>query len=563
MKNIQILLAGMLLLLVLFTSCGDSVSSENTISETVATDIAETSAISWSDLSGYTLIRPEDASETVISAASDLCKKLREINPALSFKDDYYRDDLPEYAMQDYEILVGETNRPESIEFIKTLRTKDYGYAMQDQKIIIAGKNNEYTVKAVELFMREIAMRDNTDGVFYSAEDDLLKLGKYPLDSLSIRKNFEETSICEFSIVYPEKEESFEYLCANLLASEIAEITGYCLEIFPDSSEEHPYEILIGNTGRSDVELNLADNESCITVEWNKIQFSGNSHAALLNAVREFTDMIQPQDSEYLILTEDRAYRSQFDSSALTAMSFNILCSKMEKDRIERVIQMINNYMPDTFGVQEATPQWMKLLDKKFGDLYGYVGEGRDGGNSGEYSAIFYNKTKFSVLESGTKWLSDTPDKVSKVPESSLNRIFTYALLQRLTDNKKIMFVNTHFEHTSDTARERQAAVLQDFLLEYTDDYPLVLTGDFNTTYNSKAFDIIQQSNVSDAMTLSESTDSGPTFTNFGTANSIIDFIFITQNTITVKDYRVCDEKIDGNFPSDHHPVLIEYIPLG
>ncbi len=563
MKKLQILLAGMLLIPVIFTSCGDSVPSKNTIEETPVTDIAETSAISCSDLSGYTLIRPEDASETVISAASALYKNLREINPALSFKDDYYRDDLPEYAMQDCEILIGETNRPESMEFIKTLRTKDYGYVMRDQKIIIAGKNDEYTAKAIELFLREIAMRDNTDGIFYSAGDDFLKVGKYPLDSLSISKNSEETSIFEFTIVYPEKGESFEYLCAELLVSVIAETTGYCLEIIPDSSEKQPYEILIGNTNRSDTELNLADNESCITVQWDKIQFSGNSHAALLNAVREFSDMIQPQGSEYLVLAEDRAYRSHFDSTTLTAMSFNILCSKMEKDRIERVIQMIKNYMPDTFGVQEATPQWMQLLDKNFGDLYGYVGEGRDGGNSGEYSAIFYNKTKFSVLESGTKWLSDTPDKVSKVPQSSLNRIFTYALLQCLKDNREIMFVNTHFEHTSNTAREHQAEVLKDFLMEYTDDYPLVLTGDFNTTYNSKAFDIVQQGNVSDAMSLSETTDPGPTFTNFGSANSIIDFIFVTPNAITVKDYRVCDEEIDGNFPSDHHPVLIEYIPLG
>ena len=81
-------------------------------------------------------------------------------------------------------------------------------------------------------------------------------------------------------------------------------------------------------------------------------------------------------------------------------------------------------------------------LNGNLGELYASVGQGRDGGVDGEYSAIFYNKTKFSVLESGTKWLSDTPDKVSKVPESSLNRIFTYALLQRSTDNMKIMFAN-------------------------------------------------------------------------------------------------------------------------
>ena len=55
-------------------------------------------------------------------------RELRELNPDLAFKDDYYREDLPDYAMRDFEILIGETNRPESIEFIDSLRTKDYGY---------------------------------------------------------------------------------------------------------------------------------------------------------------------------------------------------------------------------------------------------------------------------------------------------------------------------------------------------------------------------------------------------------------------------------------------------
>jgi endonuclease/exonuclease/phosphatase family metal-dependent hydrolase len=234
-----------------------------------------------------------------------------------------------------------------------------------------------------------------------------------------------------------------------------------------------------------------------------------------------------------------------------------------DKARIERVYQIIKNYLPDTFGVQEATPQWMKLLAKEFGELYDFVGEGRDGGDSGEYSAVFYNKTKFELLDSGTKWLSGTPDRVSKVPESSLNRVFTYALLKRQADGLEILVVNTHFDHTSDTARERQAEVLRDFLLEYTDKYPVVLTGDFNTTISTKAFKTVLAGGVTDAMDISEETLQGATFTSFGSANSVIDFVFVTEDTITVRDYRVCNEKIDGNFPSDHHPVLIEYIPVG
>jgi len=260
MKNIFCLLAGFLMISVLFISCAASVSPENTVSEIAVQEMVEIPTISLSFLSEYTLIRPEDAAKTVITAASALYSELRELNPDLAFKDDYYREDLPDYAMRDFEILIGETNRPESIEFIDSLRTKDYGYVMQDRKIIIAGKSDEYTVKAVELFTREIVNRKNTDDIFYSAEDDLLKTGEYPLNSLSVRKNSEETPIQEFTIIYPEEGEAYEYLCAELLASVIANTTGYCLNIRSDREEPLAYEILIGKTNRSESEIDLAEN---------------------------------------------------------------------------------------------------------------------------------------------------------------------------------------------------------------------------------------------------------------------------------------------------------------
>ncbi|MBQ2278980.1 MAG: endonuclease/exonuclease/phosphatase family protein, partial [Clostridia bacterium] len=346
------------------------------------------------------------------------------------------------------------------------------------------------------------------------------------------------------------------------LSSAIADVTGYVLEPVPDGAAVSEKVILIGMTGLTPAYPNIADDKSYIGVSGTVIQLGGNSAAALLNAVGELTAMFEPKSKNIsLELTGDNFY--PFDNSSLTAMSFNILYKMDDKARIERVYQIIKNYLPDTFGVQEATPQWMKLLSKEFGELYDFVGEGRDGGDSGEYSAVFYNKTKFELLDSGTKWLSDTPDRVSKVPESSLNRVFTYALLKRQADGLEIMAVNTHFDHTSDTARERQAEVLRDFLLEYTDKYPVILTGDFNTTTSTKAYKTVLAGGVTDAMDISEETLQGATFTSFGSANSVIDFVFVTEDTITVRDYRVCNEKIDGNFPSDHHPVLIEYIPVG
>ena len=70
---------------------------------------------------------------------------------------------------------------------------------------------------------------------------------------------------------------------------------------------------------------------------------------------------------------------------------------------------------------------------------YTYVGVGReDGKTRGEYSAIFYDTTRFIVLESSTFWLSKTPGKVSVGWDAALERICTYALLQSRESGKKI-----------------------------------------------------------------------------------------------------------------------------
>ena len=549
-----------LFLSLLLVSCGSGTDiPEETVSETEA--VTEENAvflISAEDIAKYSLVRSENASDELISAASGLYKELRNISSDIKYKDDYYREDLPDYAMGEYEILVGATNRPESAEFIRTLRTKDYGYTMTDGKIVIAGATDEYTEKAVKKFLRDIAQGDLSDGIFYSEEDNFLETGSYPLDSLTVAG----VPVEEYTIVYTADGECSEKLCAERLSAAIADATGYVLEPVPDGTAVSDKAILVGMTGLTPVYPNMADDKSYIGVSGTMIQLGGNSAAALLNAVGELTAMFEPKSKNIsLELTGDNFY--PFDNSALTAMSFNILYKMDDRARIERVYQIITNYLPDTFGVQEATPQWMKMLKKEFSELYDFVGEGRDGGDAGEYSAIFYNKTKFELLDSGTKWLSDTPDRVSKVPESSLNRVYTYALLKRQADGLEIMVVNTHFDHTSDTARERQAEVLRDFLLEYTDKYPVVLTGDFNTTAGTKAFNTVLEGGVTDSMNISEEIEPGATFTSFGSANSVIDFVFVTEDKMTVRDYRVCNEKIDGDFPSDHHPVLIEYIPVG
>lgn len=102
-------------------------------------------------------------------------------------------------------------------------------------------------------------------------------------------------------------------------------------------------------------------------------------------------------------------------------MSFNIrLQVESDKDnawtqRKQDAIDLMSYYHPDYFGVQEALPQQMKDIKNGLKN-YDYVGVGRDDGKEkGEFSAIFYDTNRLQVINSGTFWLSETPEKPSKV----------------------------------------------------------------------------------------------------------------------------------------------------
>ena len=79
--------------------------------------------------------------------------------------------------------------------------------------------------------------------------------------------------------------------------------------------------------------------------------------------------------------------RQDFDLSEMRAMSFNVYCANLTNERVDRVLDIVEKYLPDTFGVQEATLNWMRIFHNKLGHIYKYVGVGRDGEARGEYRA--------------------------------------------------------------------------------------------------------------------------------------------------------------------------------
>ena len=236
-------------------------------------------------------------------------------------------------------------------------------------------------------------------------------------------------------------------------------------------------------------------------------------------------------------------------------MSYNILCDKPKPERIERLIATVKKYEADTIGMQEVTPYWLSFLKPALEDKYVCVGLGRDGENNGEHSCIFYNKEKFNLINTETKWLSDTPDVVSKLDDSDYIRIVTFAVLERKSDGKRFVHANTHLDF--EKVSVEQVKYIKKFAAEYTD--PMFITGDFNFGPDSAGYAEFTKERFVSSSDVATDARISHTFPACENPSWTIDYCLVTPESIDVKSYKVCSEQFDGDYGSDHLPVYVEY----
>ncbi|MBO7377145.1 MAG: endonuclease/exonuclease/phosphatase family protein [Clostridia bacterium] len=570
-KIICAALAALLILPILFAAgCSDRKTPEETTGEDstaeVQTGVPEGSdeKLTVGDLAKFVLVRPDRAGDGLVDDATMLYKKLQRFAPDMQIKSDFYKEGIPLLARAEYEILVGLTEREESASFTADMRAEDYGYALVGKKLVIAGTTEEATSKAITAFIvNVIAKADASDpsSVFFDGANSTLVRAKYAVDKLSVAG----VPVQEFRVIYPYAYGTSGKVIAELFADKVREATGYILEVATDRAAGEPsaHEILIGETdrGRGSADDPGADG-AVISFENGSLRVWASDKGAVSHALISLVSEFSEVRTDELSIAGGEAKVIKYEASELTAMSFNVLVSQKTSERDARVIKMVLSYLPDTVGFQEASPAWMATLSSGLSSDYAWVGEGREGGSKGEYNPIFYRKDKFNLISSGTKWLSDTPDVVSKYSDSNCYRIYTYALLEKKDDGTRIMVVNTHLDHVGESARRNQAAVLAKFLSKNAL-YPIILTGDFNTTEDSAAYSTVIGGGVSDSRRIASTAEPGATYTNYGASSKVIDFIFVSPVFTQVGFYRVCNEMIDGNWPSDHHPVFIRYTVAG
>ncbi|MBW8243974.1 endonuclease/exonuclease/phosphatase family protein [Muricauda oceani] len=229
-------------------------------------------------------------------------------------------------------------------------------------------------------------------------------------------------------------------------------------------------------------------------------------------------------------------------------------------NRKDFLISQLNFYNPDVFGIQEGLIHQVKEIDEGLQD-YAYFGVGRDHGDErGEHTAVFYNTKRVKLLEQSTFWLSLTPEKPSKGWDAALPRTCTYGIFQNKSDGSKFMVFNTHFDHVGVKAREESSKLILEKIKELnTEDYPVVVTGDFNLESDSPGVQVILKE-MADTHIAAGANAFGPegTFNGFEFNKPVerrIDYIFVSDDFEVLKSAILSDSE-DTRYPSDHLPVF-------
>lgn len=234
-------------------------------------------------------------------------------------------------------------------------------------------------------------------------------------------------------------------------------------------------------------------------------------------------------------------------------------------ERLPAIKKLIRMERPDIIGTQEVLYQQLKDLNDSLPD-YKWIGLGREGGNKGEYSAIFYNENRYSPLEYNHFWLSDTPNVIgSKSWGNSIPRMVTWAKFLDKQSNQQFYVVNTHFDHQSAEAREKSAELIIKEIKAFDAELPVVLTGDFNTSPDSLPHQTLTRDGEFDDLwdtAKVRMNENLGTFNGFrdptgGGPERRIDWV-LAKGNVVANTFEILDYYKNGQFPSDHYPVIVD-----
>lgn len=259
-------------------------------------------------------------------------------------------------------------------------------------------------------------------------------------------------------------------------------------------------------------------------------------------------------------------------------MLFDLYDHKLEPhnrwpQRLPRIVELLAEMQPDVLGVQELYPNQVNDLLPYLESDYAFFAHPC---SDGERNGIFYRKGRFDVLDSQVLLMAETPG----VRDAAT---LTMLQLKDRRTGKQFAVFNTHLAFSNLEKRHFQAAFICREISLLSESMPVFLTGDLNTFPNRPDLGklpfydgdylhrLLLKGGLYDAKemalmghlgpygTFTNGSDDGVSFQGTGTPGIFLDHIYISSK-VTALIHAVQPGTINGLFPSDHMPVMVDAI---
>lgn len=277
-------------------------------------------------------------------------------------------------------------------------------------------------------------------------------------------------------------------------------------------------------------------------------------------------------------------------------------------ERKAAIAALVREQQPDVICLQEINP-----YDDAFNDILGQLNSSYDKNtwtgdiysgtlcNRGttlvlddEGEAVIYRNAKFELKNRGVFWLSNTPEKESRMEvtingttyKANYNRIAVWNILQEKTSGKEFCVVATHIDNKNDATQEelgfpimwQQVQICVNNVEAKAKDangnaLPIIIAGDMNA--NPDKAPILRFTNtnkytdtyvVAQSKSCPDSSKPRSTMVDVNGASATqnwaaFDYIFAKGGTFTVPNHTIHAPKYDGTTLSDHNAVsaIIRY----
>ena len=334
----------------------------------------------------------------------------REMSKYVAYEVEVAYDSDLKKSNENIEILVGATDRQESIEYLKELRTEDFGYAYSNGSVVIGAHSDELCVEAINNFVLKIV--GGTIKLSYiHVIDPYVERAEYAADEVKLCG----FPITEYDIVYPDKNLMGEKALANILRDMIAKSCGYSLRVISDKqATEATRAICVGQSS-----LTSSDPfEGTATISVNSdghIELISDKNAGIYRAAEEFINIVgqSENDGKYdVVLSGSKSYSYNGDP-----ISFYVVRDDFSNGSIDAYMNAVQGIRNSSLAVFDSLSETVRTnLHNNLGRL-----ESAD-----ENSFYHYETGNFSCILVESKLLDGGAELLTLVMERTDGKHFVF-----------------------------------------------------------------------------------------------------------------------------------------